>query len=213
MNSMKKAINIVLSIIALSCFIVARDSTSGSIKGKVRSYESEKTIAGVSVIVFQEEREIKTVVTDRKGEFLISGLPPGLYTLKFRKPGLGIGTIEKIEVKPGKTVTLRDRILLPVDSGSFAYIRGSVFSSDGISIKGAKVELKRIESDGNTKDIDSTFTDISGSFNFRLPPNKAKYQVKVEVKNSTPLSKEVEVEGAAIHRVSFLTEVRKMLVQ
>jgi hypothetical protein len=179
----------------------AQDKTTGSIKGKVRVEVG--TPAGVAVVLRRGETEVSQVTTDKNGDFLISRLAPGLYGLTFRKPGLSIGTIENVEVKAGKTRSLGDRLVLTIDEGSIAFIRGSVFSGEGRSVPNAKVELARILDDGTVKKIDGRLTTETGSFVFRLAPDVAKYRVSVKIQGAEPISKDVEVDGAAVYRVAL----------
>jgi hypothetical protein len=134
---------------------------------------------------------------------MIARLRPGLYGLTFRKPGLSIGTIENVEVKAGKTRSLGDHLVLTIDEGSIAFIRGSVFNGAGRSVANAKVELARILEDGTAKKIDGRVTTETGTFVFRLSPEVAKYRVIVKPEGADPVSKDVEIDGAAVYRVAL----------
>ena len=173
----------------------------GGIKGKVRVEDGRPN--GVTVVLRKGEREINHVTTDKNGEFIMDNLPPGIYGLTFRKPGLSIGTIENIEVKAGKTRTLGDRLVLTIDEGSIAFIRGSVFNGGGRSVPNAEVELAKIDNDGSAKKIDGRLTTETGSFVFRLSPEPAKYRLTLKSKTSQPVSKDVEIDGAAVYRVAL----------
>jgi len=177
-----------------------QDKTLGAIKGKVRVETG--TPGGVTVVVRRGETEVTRSTTDRSGEFLVSRLTPGTYGLTFRKPGLSIGSIEDVEVKAGKTRSLGDRLILTIDEGSIAFLSGSVFNADGRSVPNAKVELSLILEDGSTKKIDGRITTETGSFKFRLGPEAAKYRVSVKT-NGEPVTKDVEVDGAAVYRVAL----------
>jgi hypothetical protein len=179
-----------------------QDKTTGSIKGKVRVEAGSP--GGVSVILRRgEKEEVAQATTDKNGEFVIGRIPPGVYGLTFRKPGLSIGTIENIELKAGQKRSLGDRLILTIDEGSIAFIRGSVFSGEGRSVPNAKVELSRIGDDGSVKKIDGRLTNETGSFVFRLAPDLAKYRVSVKVEGADPISKDVDVDGAAVYRVAL----------
>ncbi len=180
---------------------MAQDRLTGGIKGKVRVETGAP--AGVTVVIRQDEREVNRVVTDKSGSFLVQRLPAGKYALTFRKPGLSVGTIENVEVKAGKTRSLGDRLILTIDEGSIAFIRGSVFNQEGRSVAGAKVELGKIQEDRSTKKIDGRVTNETGSFVFRLTPDTAKYRITVKPNNAEPISQDVEVEGAAVYRVAL----------
>jgi hypothetical protein len=190
-----------VGIIVIVVGICLGQDKTGSIKGKVR-VETGSPV-GVEVTVRQAEREITRIKTDKNGEFLASRLAPGLYGLTFRKPGLSIGSIENVEVKAGKTRSLGDRLVLTIDEGSIAFIRGSVFSSEGRSVPNAKVELSRILDDGTTKKIDGRLTTETGTFAFRLSPEAAKYRVSLKLERAEPISKDVEIDGAAVYRVAL----------
>lgn len=181
--------------------VVAQDKSTGGFKGKVRVEVGQP--AGVTVVVRQAEREVGRVVTDKNGEFAVKGLKPGLYGVTLRKPGLSVGTIENIEIKAGKTRSLGDRLILTIDEGSIAFIRGSVFDPAGRSAPNVRVELARIEADGSLKKIDGRVTNEIGSFVFRLTPDAAKYRVTIKARESEPVSKDVEVDGAAVYRIAL----------
>jgi Carboxypeptidase regulatory-like domain len=190
-----------LSLILLAISVAyAQDKSTGAIKGKVRVEVGSPLSVGV--IVRQGEKEVTRVSTDKNGEFLVSRLAPGRYGLTFRKTGLSVGTIEDIEVKPGKTRSIR-AVVLPIDEGSIAFIRGSVFSSEGRSVPNAKVELAKVMEDGSAKKIDGRLTTETGTFVFRLAPDLAKYRVSVKSEGGDPITKDVEIDGAAVYRVAL----------
>jgi len=192
----------VLAIILLAATVsLGQDKSLGSIKGKVRVETG--TPGGVTVVVRRGETEVTHATTDKKGDFIISRLTPGKYGLTFRKPGLSIGSMEDIEVKAGKTRSLGDRLILTIDEGSIAFLSGSVFSAVGRSVPNAKVELSKVLEDGATKKIDGRVTTETGSFKFRLSPEPGKYRVSVKADGAEAVSKDVEIDGAAVYRVAL----------
>lgn len=178
-----------------------KDKSLGTIKGKVRVETG--TPSEVTVVVRRGETEVTRVQTQKNGQFVVSRLTPGIYGLTFRKPGLSIGTIEDVEVRAGKTRSLGDRLILTIDEGSIAFLSGAVFNADGRSVPNAKVELARILEDGTVKKIDGRLTTETGSFKFRLSPDAAKYRVSVKTDGAGPVSKDVDVDGAAVYRVAL----------
>ncbi len=176
--------------------------TTGSVRGHVKVAQGASP-SGVEVTVQRGDDEVARARTDAKGEFEVQGLAPGSYGLTLRKAGLQVGRLDGVEVRAGKTVTLKEGLYLPVDEGSIAFIRGSVFSSSGRSFNGVKVELARVESDGSLKKLDGRVTTESGSFSFRLTPETARYRVTARADGMTPVSKDVEVEGAMVYRVAL----------
>jgi hypothetical protein len=195
-----KSVSILLALLLLGTSALAQDRSSGGIKGKVTVETG--TPAGVSVIVRQGEREVARGVTDKSGEFVVSRVPPGRYAVTFRKPGLSVGTIEDIEIKAGKTRSL-EHIRLGIDEGSIAFIRGSVFNQNDRSVPNVRIELAKIEDDGSTRKIDGRVTNEIGSFVFRLTPDAAKYRITARPSGGDPVSKDVEIDGAAIYRVAL----------
>jgi hypothetical protein len=141
-------------------------------------------------------------MTDKKGDFLLSRVPPGTYSVKFRKAGLSVGTIDDVSVKAGQTRPLGDRLYLTIDEGSLAFISGSVFSEDGRSVPGVRVDLERVAGE-NVRKVDSRVTGETGEFVFRLPPDAARYRVILKADGSEPASKDVDVEMAARYRVAL----------
>jgi hypothetical protein len=198
-NQTKSAIVILVLLLFASAF--AQDKTSGTIKGKVRVEQGSPS--GVAVVVRQGDREVAHGLTNKNGDFAISRLAPGRYGLTLRKSGLSVGTIEDIEVQAGKSRTLGDRLILTIDEGSIAFIRGSVFTSDDRSAPGVRIELARVEADGTVKKIDGRVTNEIGSFVFRLTPETAKYRITAKPNTGEPVTKDVDVDGAAIYRVAL----------
>jgi hypothetical protein len=202
-----KSVFVSVLITLMAGGVLAQDRSSGSIKGKVRVETG--TAAGVAVVVRQGEREVARGLTDKKGEFVVSRLTPGLYGVTFRKPGLSIGTIEDIEVKAGKTRSLGDNLVLAIDEGSIAFLRGSVFSEDGRSAPNVKIELAKVLDDGTVKKIDGRVTNEIGAFVFRLTPDKAKYRVTARPNGGEPVSQDVDVDDAAVYRIAFSIKTAK----
>lgn len=197
----KKTLFLFAVTLAFAGIATGQEKSLGAIKGKVRVETG--TPAGVTVVVRHGDAEVTRSTTDKNGDFLVSKLKPGIYGVTFRKPGLSIGSLEDIEVKAGKTRSLGDRLVLTIDEGSIAFLSGSVFNASDRSVPNAKVELLRILEDGTTKKIDSRVTTETGSFKFRLSPEPGKYRVSVKADGSEPVTKDVEIDGAAVYRVAL----------
>jgi hypothetical protein len=197
----KKTLFVLVVVLVAAGVSVAQDKSLGAIKGKVRVETG--TPGDVTVVVRRGEKEVTRSTTNKNGEFLVSRLAPGTYGLTFRKPGLSIGSIEDVEVKAGKTRSLGDRLILTIDEGSIAFLSGSVFNAAGKSVPNAKVELAKIQEDGTTKKIDGRITTETGSFKFRLSPEPGKYRVSVKTDGAEPITKDVEIDGAAVYRVAL----------
>ena len=196
-----KTLLVLVMLLFATGISAAQDKSLGTIKGKVRVETG--TPAGVMVVVRRGRTEVTRSQTEKNGDFVVSRLTPGVYGLTFRKPGLSVGTIEDVEVKAGKTRSLGDRLILTIDEGSIAFLSGSVFDADGRSMPNVKVELFRILEDGSTKKIDSRVTTETGSFKFRLSPEAGKYRVSVKRDGAEPVTKDVDIDGAAVYRVAL----------
>ena len=191
-----------LALLALGAAAQEKDKSTGIVKGKVRVERGSP--GGVAVVLRRGEEEVRRVETDRKGDFTIARVPPGVYGLTFRKPGLAVGSIDSVEVKAGKTRSLGDRLILSVDEGSIAFLRGSVFTEGGRSVPGARVELSRVISESSVERLDARNTGETGEFVFRVPPDAAKYRVTLKTDGAELMSKDVEVEAALVYRVALI---------
>lgn len=200
MFTLRSSLAVCLLLIA-SIACLAQDKSTASIKGKVRVEKGSPS--GVSVILMQGEREVSQSTTNNKGDFAISRVNPGTYSIKFRKAGLSVGTIDDILVKAGQTRTLGDRLFLTVDEGSIVFIRGSVFTEDGRSVPGVRVDLSRVIEGDLTHKLDSRITGETGEFVFRLPPDVGKYRLTLKADGTEPAAKDVEVDNAAVYRVAL----------
>jgi hypothetical protein len=185
-----------------------QEPTTGAISGRVRVAPGA-TPGGVAVTVRRGDEEVARRETNPKGEFEFQGLAPGTYGLTLRKAGLEVGRMEDVEVRAGRTVSLKDRLFLPVDDGAIAHIRGSVFDAGGRSVGAAKVELARVEPDGTLKKLDSRVSNGTGSFAFRLSPERARYRLTAKADGAEPATEELSIDGAAIYRVALSLKPKK----
>ena len=110
--------------------------------------------------------------------------------------------LSDVEVKAGKVRELGDKLVLTVDEGSLAFLRGSVFDSIGHSVRGARIELLRVSADGRQR-IDGRVSNESGQFVFRLTPDAATYRVRAKIDGAEPVTKDVEIDGAAVYRIAL----------
>ena len=191
---------IILTSILLLAGVAAAQKTGG-VKGKVRTARGD-AISGVAVTARRDSADVKTVRSGSKGEFLLSGLEPGIYDFLFDSDGYNSAIKYKIEVRPGKTVDLGDRLVLIVDRGTLVIVQGSVFSKEGKSVPAAKVVAERVNADGSTSEVANLFTNMSGEFVFRRPAGHAKYRITAKYKDMSA-SKELQVDSAAIYRLAI----------
>ena len=200
MTVLKSLVGSVVLLVTCSLVCAAQDKSTAAIKGKISVERGSP--AGVGVTLLQGEQEIAHTSTGKGGSFTISHIVPGIYRVKFRKPGLAIGTIDDVLLKAGETRTFKD-LLLKIDEGSITFIRGSVFSEDGHSVPGVRVDLARIVNENSVQKMDSRITGETGEFVFRVPPDESKYRVILKADGVEPSSKDVDVEMAAVYRVAL----------
>jgi hypothetical protein len=175
--------------------------TTGSVKGRVK-VDAGHTAGGVRVAAQLGEEEVARADTDARGNYELSNLAPGVYTLTFRKSGLKTAQHREVEVRAGKVRSLGDKVFMPVDEGSIAFVRGSVFDEGGRSVAGARVEISRVGADGAARKVDGRVTNETGAFSFRLAPDAGRYRVTAR-SNGREASKDVEIEGAMVYRVAL----------
>ena len=201
--NLNRIFTVALLFVLIACAVAAaQDRRTGSVRGRVR-VESGGGAAGVTVTARRGEQDVSTTTTDRSGEFTVSNLQPGVYSFVFRRPGLRVGTLDNIEVRAGQTRRLQDRLILPVDEGTLALVRGSVFTTEGRSLRNVRIEIARVGADGTLRRIDSRVTNDLGEFAFRLPPDEATYRVTATFRGAQPATRDVRVEGAAIYRLAL----------
>ena len=192
--------SIALMTLVLSAGAVLASAQSGGAKGKVRNTKGDG-LSGVEVTARREGKDVKTVKTDSKGNFEMTGLSAGKYNFVFDKAGYAIGLKYDVEIKSGDIRDLGDRLILSVDSGTQVIVNGSVFNQDGRSVTGAKVEVVRIGG-GQEKKVFTLYTNISGEFTFRQPEGAATFRITASARGVSA-SKEISVDSAARYRLAI----------
>jgi hypothetical protein len=198
----------IVGFILLTAFCLLQSVfAQGGVKGKIRATNGSG-IANATITARQEGKDLKTVRSDSKGNFVLDGLRSGVYNIVFDADGYAAGVKFGVEVKNGKTMDLGDRLILGVDQGSLVLIKGAVFFKEGFSVTGAKIELEQVNADGSAKNIGSSFSSVSGEFSFRQPNRDGKYRVTAKYKGVTG-SKEVSVDNPGIYRVAITLDISK----
>ena len=183
--------------------VCAQDT--GSIKGKVRTSDGDG-ISDVSITVRKDGNDLKSMQTDKKGNFRMSGLDPGIYNVVFEKTGYSGGVLYDVEVRRKKTNNLGDRLVLTIDQGTLVILEASVFNQNGYVIRGAKVNVEEVLADGTTKKIGNGYTSEDGDIIFRFPENPTTYRITASLRGRSE-SKDVEVGYAAIYRTAITIDL------
>lgn len=201
---MKKLILLSFVLILSAASVFAQ---TGGIKGKVRNPKGNG-IANATITARQDGKDLKSVKSDSKGNFLLDGLKNGKYNFVFEASGFGAGLLTNVEIQKGKVRDLKERLILTTDQGTLVMIRGSVFNQNGRSVTGAKIVLEKLNADGSTKKLDTIYTNVSGEFTFRQPEGAAKFRITASLDDSKE-SKELEVDQPAIYRLALTINTQK----
>ena len=195
-----------LFLLTVHCLLLtAHAQNTGVVKGKVRNLRGDD-ITGATVTARQNTKDVRSVKSGSKGEFVLSGLESGIYNIVFDAKGYSSGIKYGVEVKSGKTRDLGDRLILQIDKGTQVIVQGSVFFKDGTSVTAAEVKVERVNTDGSTQKLNTIFTNIYGEFVFRQPEGSAKYRMTAKYRDSTA-TKEIEVSSAAVYRLAISLDI------
>jgi len=204
MNRFLKLIGISALITLASVSVFAQ---SGGVKGKVRA-NNGSGIANATITARQFGKDIKTVRSDAKGVFQMTGLETGVYSLFFDADGFQSGLLQGVEVKGGNVRDLGDRLILRPDQGNLVIVNGSIFYKEGTSLGGAKVEVELVNADGSTKRLTTLYTTIQGEFIYKRPEGAAKLRFTAKFKGAEGV-KEVEVNTAAVYRFALTLDISR----
>jgi hypothetical protein len=194
-------------LLAFSAVLVFAQSGTGGVKGKVRNAKGDG-LPGATITARLNGKDIKSVNSDSKGGFELTGLEPGLYNFVFEKPGYGAGVKYSVEVKANNIRSLGDNLALMQDQGTLVLLNASVFNQDGRSVTGARIEVERIGADGATKKVATGFTNVSGEFTLRQPQGTAKYRITATLKGVSA-AKEIAVDSAGRYSTAITLNLPK----
>ncbi|MEO8574701.1 MAG: carboxypeptidase regulatory-like domain-containing protein [Pyrinomonadaceae bacterium] len=204
---MKKRIALLVFLLSAFCLLPSVFG-QGGIKGKVRNNKGS-AIGGATITARLSGKDIKTVKSDAKGYFAIQGLNSGTYNIVIDADGYTAGVKFGVEIKDGSVRDMGDRLILSVDQGTQVLIKGSVFFREGTSVTAAKVEIERINEDGTTKNLGSTYTSPSGEFTFRPPAGTAKVRVTAKYKGATGSKEITDIVNAGIYRTAITLDISR----
>jgi hypothetical protein len=204
----KRIISISIGFLLAAICFVPSVFAQGGIKGKIKNIKGG-VVAGATVTARLNGKDVKTVRSDSKGSFLMQGLNAGTYNVVFDADGYSTGVKFGVEIKDGSTRDLGDRLTLSYDQGTQTIIKGSVFFREGTSVTAAKIEVERVNDDGSTKSLGSTYTSVSGEFTFRPPPGVTRVKITAKYKGVSA-SKEInEIVNAGIYRTAITLDLSR----
>ncbi len=197
----------VFLLLLLSAFcLLPSVFAQGGVKGKVRNIKGG-AIAGATITARLQGKDVETVRSDSKGSFVIQGLERGKYNIVFDADGYASGVKFGVEIKDGNVRDLGDRLILSVDQGTQLVIKGSVFFREGTSVTAAKVEIERVNNDGSTRNLGSTYTSVSGEFTFRPPAGVTKVRVTAKYKGVSGSSDISDISNVGIYRTAITLDI------
>jgi hypothetical protein len=200
--------NIILLLLLSAFCLLPSVYAQGGIKGKVRNNKGNG-IGGATISARLNGKDVKSVTADSKGNFQMEGLKAGSYNITFDADGYSMGVKYGVEIKNGSVRDLGDRLILGVDQGTQIIIKGSVFFKEGTSLTAAKVELERVNADGSTKSLGSTYSNYSGEFSFRPPSGVTKVRVTARYKGVEASKEIADIGGAGIYRTAITLDISR----
>lgn len=156
---------------------------AGTLKGRIEN-EKGKPIAGAEVRAMRNrDRSLKETKTDEAGSFSFE-LVADDYTVSFDAEGYQGGTLVQMQqVEEGKETTVKTIRLLKAGHRT-SLIRGAVFDFQGASLAGVHLKLVRVLTEEEVKDnkrvrsFSLSYTSNNrGEFAFRVPAERARYQI------------------------------------
>ena len=193
-----------LVALVLATVSLSAQTSAVQIKGSVND-QSGAAIPGATVTV-TGQGVVKTFGTNEIGQYRISGLPPGKYTV--RLTSYGFSPVEKagIEVQPGKTLILDAQLTIAAGKQEVTVAAdANTVSTDAASNAGAIV-LREADLQALSDDPDDLEADlqalagpsagpnggqifIDGFSNGKLPPKSSIREVRI---NQNPFSSEYD---------------------
>jgi len=107
---MKKIKPIIIALLLYTAGNAMAQNT-GIIKGTVLD-EKNKPVEFAAVALFEDDKQIKSVNTDDKGDFAFKGLVPGIYSIKIINMGYNIAVYNNVEADPAQVAYLDVKLLL-----------------------------------------------------------------------------------------------------
>lgn len=159
--------------------------TGGNIEGKVTDFSSGRTVPNVGVVAIMDGAALSTALwtrTNRDGEYRITRLPAGTYSVAIVSEVLTSEAKTGVKVTVGKTVPSVDFVVYPGVTIGGMVLEGTTRQRIG----GAVVKLaSRVGPHLLTARNSETATAEDGSFTFQNMP-KGVYTMTAEKKGFTP---------------------------
>lgn len=213
MNSIYTFIFTALLVLALSSAVFAQ--ATGSVSGQVMD-TLNAVIPGATVTVVDSTGKQKQSITNDRGEFTVSGLAPGTYTVKAIAPKFGLYENSDVEVTAGqKTELIIPLTVAAIDesvdvSGSNTVSDDANSNANATVLKGQDLDALPDDPDelaaalqalaGTAAGPDGGQISIDGFSNGTMPPKEAIREIRI---NQNPFSAEYDRIGFG--RIEILT--------
>jgi hypothetical protein len=206
-----------LLIIALCAGVALGQQNTGSLKGQV-SDEFGSVIVGANVVAVNQNGVEKSVTTNGEGNFVLSGLAPGKYTIKITAAGFGNYENADVEAIAGSTRQLNVTLKVTIEQQKVTVAADSTgVNTDpennvgALVLKGADLESLPDDPDdlaaalqalaGPAAGPNGGQIYIDGFSGGRLPPLSSIREIRI---NSNPFSAEYDRPGQG--RIEILTK-------
>lgn len=210
MRTILRGIRLLSCLFFLGSLVLAEGA---KIQGKVKE-EGGKALVGVTVKAARSvtrtlndqdtEQKDYEVKTNDKGEFVLSGLLPGSYTITFELTGYRTFVTRRLELVAGETFKVPRAIEMTREREPFALIRGATLDSSGYSLQNVAITIERM--DGKKFKKVEKVSANGGEFAFRVPAEKGTYRLTASADGFASVSKEVVIDGDEIRQVVLQLE-------
>ncbi|HLK42670.1 MAG TPA: carboxypeptidase-like regulatory domain-containing protein, partial [Thermoleophilia bacterium] len=195
---------LVAALLALAPFTLApvalADSSTATVTGTVIDQDTSQPISGAHVSTQDASGNWYSAATDTSGDFTLSGLPPGSYTLTAAAlPQYQVATVGPIALSAGETD--QETIALQAAVGN---LTGRVTDDHGAALAGMQVQLSN--SDGATMDGWSTFSGAGGSYTVTGLPAGTYTVTVLDGVSDTPNQQPVQLGSTTINGASTTTD-------
>lgn len=198
----------VLAVLLLAQANAQSNPQTGILKGRVKE-RNGKALEGVIIRATsaKNEEDKRETKSNDKGDFELTGLPAGQYSISLEKQGFKTFISRKLEIAGGETTKLSSVVELAREGAPYAVIRGAVFQGPGYTLRNATVTIERI--DGGKKFKQEAVSHDGGEFAFRLKAEKSRYRITATARGFEPASLEVEIESDEARNVALTLQQAK----
>jgi len=149
---------ILFSLILIFTILVNAFAQTGTLKGRVLEVDSNSSVPYANVYIIKNGKPLATV-TDNSGNYILTNLDNGIYTLYVSFVGYNKVSITNIKIDSNNTVYLKDVVLKPyilIDMGDYWYEDGLINEEYDVIIRSK--ELEKLPEKRNIQEVINTIT-------------------------------------------------------